>query len=30
MLIGGYEFQGNPEDIFEKFFGTTEFYAALV
>ena len=30
MLVGGYEFQGNPEDIFEQFFGTNKFYAAIV
>ena len=30
QLIGGYEFMGNPEEIFEKFFGTNSFYEALI
>jgi len=29
-LIGGYEFKGNPEEIFEAFFGTNDFYQALI
>lgn len=29
-LKGGYTFKGNPDEIFEKFFGTTDIYAQLI
>ena len=29
-FIGGYEYKGNCEEIFEKFFGTNNFYSALI
>ncbi len=30
LFVGGYEFKGNPEEIFQKFFGTNDFYHALI